>query len=360
MPASTGPASRGQLATSTGPRRATIRIATRRSPLALVQAELVRSLLADRGVESVLVEVSTTGDHRLDIPIDALGSSGVFVREVEAALFEGRADVAVHSAKDLPATTDPGLVLGAVPVRADPRDVLFGCSLGDLAPGATVATGAPRRRAQLAWLRPDLHFVPLRGNVGTRLTRCPPGGALVVAKAALDRLGVVDPPGEVLPTSVLLPQAGQAALALECRADDPATVSLLETLDDGAIHRAVAAERAFLAALGAGCQAPVGALGLPVDGGALSLEGVVARRDGGALLRRSAVGSAEAASELGRHVAALLVADGAAELLASRSPADGSVPDGTVRDGTVPDGSVPDDPRTGSGSWGTMPATHQA
>jgi len=370
VPASTRPASEGRPATTPGARRATVRIATRRSPLALVQAEQVRALLAGRGVTSVVVEISTTGDNRLDVPIDALGSSGVFVREVEAALFEGRADVAVHSAKDLPATTAPGLLLAAVPVRGDPRDALFGSALAALAPGATVATGAPRRRAQLAWLRPDLRFAPLRGNVGTRLARCPPGGALVVAKAALDRLGVVEPPGEVLATSAVLPQAGQAALALECRADDAATAALLATVDDAAIHCAVVAERAVLAALGAGCQAPVGALAVPVEGGGLSLEGVVARADGSSLLRRSAVGSADEAAELGRHVAALLRADGAAELLALESLGASSAPDRSAPDGSAPDdpalersagaGSAAREHRAGAASRGIAPASHEA
>ncbi|MGH9056796.1 MAG: hydroxymethylbilane synthase, partial [Acidimicrobiales bacterium] len=169
-----------------------MRIATRGSALARWQAEEVARRLR-RGVPGLRVElvvVDTTGDRRADVPVWDMGGQGVFVKEVQAAVLEGRADAAVHSAKDLPSSTPPGLFLAAFPVRADPRDALVGSTLDALPPGAVVATGSVRRRAQLAWVRPDLTFRSLRGNIATRLDRVPPGGAAVVAAAALDRLGL--------------------------------------------------------------------------------------------------------------------------------------------------------------------------
>jgi hydroxymethylbilane synthase len=180
---------------------APLRLATRGSALARWQAEHVASLLAASGVDTTLVFVETTGDLRRDVPIAQLGGQGIFVKEVEAAVLDGRADAAVHSAKDLQSTTAPGLVLAAVPSRGDPRDALVGRSLASLETGATVATGSVRRRAQLAWLRPDLTFVGLRGNMDTRLAKVDqPGGpaAVVAAAAALVRLGWQDRIAEYL------------------------------------------------------------------------------------------------------------------------------------------------------------------
>ena len=212
---------------------AELRIATRGSALARWQAEEVARLLraVAPGLEVPLVAVDTTGDRRTDIPVWDMGGQGVFVKEVQAALFDGRADVAVHSAKDLPSSTGPGLALAAVPRRADPRDALVGGSLASLVPGALVATGSVRRRAQLAWLRPDLTFTGLRGNIATRLTRIPPGGAVVVAAAALARLGLSGQASEILATELMLPQVGQGAIAVECRADDSGARSLLAAID---------------------------------------------------------------------------------------------------------------------------------
>ncbi len=167
-----------------------------------------------------LVVIATSGDQRRDVPVWELGGQGVFVKEVQAAVLDGRADVAVHSAKDLPSWTPEGLVLAAITERADPRDALVGTRLADLQPGAQVATGSVRRRAQLAWVRPDLTFTGLRGNIGTRLERVPDGGAVVVAAAALARLGLLDRAAEILPTAVMLPQVGQGAIGVECRAGD--------------------------------------------------------------------------------------------------------------------------------------------
>ncbi len=248
-------------------RRSGLRIATRGSALARWQAEYVAALLraADPGLPVELVVVRTEGDRRRDQPIHTLGGQGVFVKEVEQAVLEGWADIAVHSAKDLPSTTAAGLALVAVPARGDPRDALVGRALADLAPGATVATGSVRRRAQLAARRPDLTYVDLRGNIGSRLDKVPEGGAIVVALAALQRLGVADRAAEVLDVDVLVPQVAQGALGVECRADDDATRARLAPIEDAATRVAVDAERAFLAQLGGGCDLPVGAYA-EVDG----------------------------------------------------------------------------------------------
>lgn len=238
-----------------------MRIATRGSALARWQAEHVADRLRarDAGVTVQLVIVQTEGDRRRDQPIHTLGGQGVFVKEVQAAVLDGRADVAVHSAKDLPSITAPGLALAAVPERGDPRDALAGRALADLAPGAPLATGSVRRRAQLAQLRPDLTYIDLRGNVPSRLEKIPPGGAIAVAAAALARLGVPERAAEILDVDTMVPQIAQGALALECRADDDATMALVAALEDPATRLTVDAERAFLAHLGGGCELPVGA-----------------------------------------------------------------------------------------------------
>ncbi len=218
-------------------------------------------------VDVTLVIVETAGDRNTDVPLHALGGQGVFVKEVQAAVLRGEADAAVHSAKDLPAAPElspPGLMLAAFPERADPRDLLVGARLDDLSPGATVATGSVRRRTQLANLLPDLTYTDLRGNLGTRLAAVGRRdvSAVVVAKAAADRLGWEPPDGvatEVLDQLVMVPQVGQGALAVECRTDDAATRALLAAIDDAEVRRAVSAERAYLAELGGSCTLPVGA-----------------------------------------------------------------------------------------------------
>src|SRR5579872_3850124 len=248
---------------------APLRLATRGSALARWQAEHVASRLGRSGVETTLVFVETTGDLRRDVPLSQLGGQGVFVKEVEAAVLEGRADAAVHSAKDLQSTTAPGLVLAAVPERGDPRDALVGSSLASLRTGALVATGSVRRRAQLAWLRPDLTFTGLRGNMDTRVAKVDrPGGpaAVVVAATALVRLGWTERIAEYLEPSVMIPQVAQGALAIECRDGDDATRAALAPIEDGASRMAVNEERAFLAELGGGCDLPVGAYATVANG----------------------------------------------------------------------------------------------
>jgi hydroxymethylbilane synthase len=285
-----------------------LRAATRGSTLARWQADHVGALLAAAhpGLEVEAVVVRTTGDRQVDRPLSELGGKGVFVKEVQAAVLDGRADLAVHSAKDLPSLTPEGLIIAAVPERGDPRDALVGARLDDLPPGANIATGSIRRRAQLAWRRPDLTFTGLRGNIDTRLAAAAQHGAVVVAQAALDRLGRADEAVEVLPTDVLLPQAGQGALAVECRADDEETAALLAGIDHAASHRCLDAERAFLAELGGDCDLPAGALAV-VRGGPIEVEGLLASPDGHVVLRHTLTGDDPAAT--GRAVARFLLDD---------------------------------------------------
>jgi hydroxymethylbilane synthase len=254
-----------------------VRAATRSSPLALWQTRHVAALLrsAHPGLDVEELAVSTLGDRRLDVPIHEMGGKGVFAKEVQEAVLDGRADLAVHSGKDLPALTPPGLVVAAVPLRADPRDVLVGARLVDLAPGALVGTGSVRRRAQLAWLRPDLRFGELRGNIGTRLEKAAAFDAIVMAKAALDRLGLTPAVVDPLPVDVVVPQVAQGALVVECRADDERLRDLLAAVEDAATRRVVDAERAFLIELGGDCDLPAGAHGV-IDGGRVRLTAVLA------------------------------------------------------------------------------------
>ncbi|MBM3671534.1 MAG: hydroxymethylbilane synthase [Actinobacteria bacterium] len=260
-----------------------MRIATRGSPLARWQAERVAALLGD---DAELVVVETSGDKRPDTPIHEMGGTGVFVKEVQQAVLDGRADIAVHSAKDLTSEPTPGLVIAAVPERGDPRDALVGSTLDDLRTGAVVATGSVRRRAQLAALRPDLGFAELRGNMETRLRKAADFDAIVVAAAALDRLGLDEHITERMATNVMLPQVAQGALAVECGEDDDATRARLVAIDDADLHRSVDAERAFLAELGGGCDLPVGALAR-AKGDEIEVEGLVASLDGRIVLRET-------------------------------------------------------------------------
>lgn len=283
---------------------APLRLATRGSELARWQAERVGTLI---GVPYELVIVSTTGDRRRDVPIHTLGGTAAFVKEVEEAVLDGRADLAVHSAKDLPSTTIDGLVLAAVPERADSRDALVGATLESLPTGARIGTGSVRRRAQLGALRPDLTFGELRGNIPTRLARAADFGAIVVAFAALLRLGLDAHVAEVLDESVLLPQVGQGALAVECRADDDSTRAVLQRIDDEHGRRTVEAERAFLNELGGGCNLPCGAHASPTADGAIELTALLASLDGRVVLRTEGRGADP--HELGVAVAGRLLFD---------------------------------------------------
>jgi hydroxymethylbilane synthase len=238
-----------------------VRIATRASPLARWQADHVASLIRSSrpDVEVEVEPVSTEGDRRTDVPLSEIGGKGVFATEVQAALLDGRADVAVHSGKDLPARTPDGLVIAAVPERGDVRDALVGCRLVDLPTDGVVATGSARRRVQLAHLRPDLRFEDLRGNMATRLRKAEQFDAIVVAAVALERLGLADRLTDVLPATLVVPQVAQGALIAECRADDEPVRALLAGIEHAPSRRAVDAERAFLAELGGDCTLPAGA-----------------------------------------------------------------------------------------------------
>jgi len=279
-----------------------VRIATRGSALARWQAEHVAALLreVDPGIEVALVIVETQADPRLDVPIWELGGKGAFAKEVQAAVLDGRADLAVHSAKDLPSVTVPGLVLAAVPERGDPRDALVGATLAELPEGAEVATGSLRRQAQLAALRPDLRFVGLRGNMQTRLAKAQDHDAIVVAAVAFERLGLGEHIAEVLSVDQVLPQVAQAALAIECRADDGPLRERLARLEDADARRCVDAERAFLAELGGDCSLPAAAHATVVDG-AVHVRALLASVDGATVLRHEGPDGAAVARHLLDH-----------------------------------------------------------
>ncbi len=264
----------------------TLRLATRRSPLALVQATRVQGLLARCGVESDLILVETRGDRDATTDLSILGGQGAFAVEVQRAVLANEADAAVHSAKDLPSITPAGLVLASVPERLDASDVLVGRSLAGLGPGARVATGSPRRRALLLERRPDLEVVQLRGNMATRLAHVGRDGvdAIVTALAALDRLGESELVSERLDPEWFTPQVGQGALALEARADDPTTLAALDEINVVSAFLAVTAERAYLEELGAGCAIPTGAHAT-VRAGLVTLSGVMLDDDGGKSVR---------------------------------------------------------------------------
>lgn len=280
----------------------TLRLATRRSPLALLQATYVQERLTSLGVTCELVHIETQGDVRRDVALDQLAGQGVFAVEIQAAVLRGAADVAVHSAKDLPSTTPDGLTLSCVPQRLDAADVLIGRSLAGLGPGATVATGSPRRRALLLERRPDLRVVGLRGNMATRFSKAGHDGidAVVAAAAALERLGQGELVSERLSTDWFVPQVGQGSLALEVRVEDDSTMTLLSTINDSAAFTSLVAERSFLRELGAGCTVPAGAYAT-LDGVTLRVSGVMLSVDGSHSVRATVEGTD--AATLGRALA---------------------------------------------------------
>jgi hydroxymethylbilane synthase len=295
----------------------TLRVATRGSALAKWQAEHVAMLLkgAEPSLEIELVLVDTQADQQPDVPIWEMGGKGVFAKEIQAAVIDGRADIAVHSAKDLPSVTPEGLVIAAVPERYDPRDALIGSTLEELPEGGVVATGSLRRQAQLAHIRPDLRFEGLRGNVPTRLKAAERFDAIVLASAGLDRLGLADHIAERLPIETMLPQVGQAALAVECRRDDHDVRPLVERIEHSATRRCVDAERGFLAELGGDCSLPAAAYA-QLAGDGLRIEGLIASPDGRKLLRDQMTGPSSAGAALGRSLAnRLLREQGGADLL---------------------------------------------
>lgn len=291
-----------------------LRIATRASALALVQTRLAADALrlAHPTLELREVEVSTEGDRDRVTPLTILGGRGVFVRSVEEALLDGRADVAMHSLKDVPTEPLPGLILVAVLPRADVRDALVapdGARLQDLAPGSRVGTSSRRRMALLRAARPDLVTTELRGNVDTRLRRVAEGAvdAAVLAAAGLERLGRGDAVTELLDPFEFVPAPGQGAIVLQCRESDAATIALLVAIDDLSTHQATDAERAVLAALGSGCSLPVGAYAT-VEGGRLRLRAMIANDDSAAPHFESAEGAVADAAAIGTEVGQRLAA----------------------------------------------------
>jgi hydroxymethylbilane synthase len=298
-----------------------LRIATRKSQLALWQAEHVAALLhaAHAGLRVELVPMSTKGDLIQDRSLAAIGGKGLFIKELEQALEDGRADIAVHSMKDVPAELPDGFVIGAVLARADPRDALIGgryARLQDLPVSARVGTSSLRRQAQLLAARPDLQILALRGNVNTRLRRLDEGelDAIVLACAGLVRLGWESRITARLDPSISMPAVSQGVIGVECRADDAATLAHLEVLEHAETRIAMNAERAFSGRLGGSCQSPIAAHAR-LDGGRLTLDGLVAEPDGSRLLRDTIAGSAEESVSLGEQLAERVLDAGAGALL---------------------------------------------
>jgi hydroxymethylbilane synthase len=305
--------------------RSVLRVGTRGSALALAQAENVRKaisqVISHRNFE--LVPITTQGDT-LRGPIPVVGGKGLFTEDIQDALATGKIDLAVHSAKDLPATSLEGVVLAAIPPREDPRDALItrhGGGLAKLPPGTTVGTSSLRRRVQLLALASGLVPTPIRGNVDTRLRKLTAGDvqALVVALAGLRRLGKDGRVAEILPTSIMLPAPGQGALAVECRAGDKDMREALGKIEDPLARRAFEAERAFVLSLGGSCNVPLGALAT-LDGNNIRLRGLVGTLDGARILRDELIGTDPI--EVGNGLADRMRAAGAEEIIAAVAAAD--------------------------------------
>jgi hydroxymethylbilane synthase len=297
-----------------------LRVGTRRSALARAQTDLV---VAGLGTPVEVIPIVTAGD-RTAAPIEVIGGTGVFVSALREALLAGDIDLAVHSAKDLPVVPAEGIVIGAVPPREDPRDAVVArdrLTLAELPKGALVGTGSPRRAAQLRALGLDLYVVPVRGNVDTRLAHVGENlDAVVLAVAGLRRLGRFDAITEILDPTRFVPAPAQGALAVECRADDLAAREVLAAFDDTGARACITAERALLSSLEAGCSAPIGALAEIHDNPAeLTLTAVVTAADGSDAVRRSLTGVVADSADVGRRLAAELIASGADKMMGSAS-----------------------------------------
>ena len=299
----------------------TLKIATRQSPLALWQAEHIRARLeamhADLTVE--LVTFVTQGDKILDTPLAKIGGKGLFVKELEAALMDGRADLAVHAMKDVPMALPEGLSLAVICEREDPLDAFVSnhyASFADLPQGAKVGTSSLRRKCQILKARPDLEIIDLRGNVGTRLSKLDDGkyDAIILASAGLKRLGLAERIRHTIQPAVSLPAVGQGALGLECRSQDQAVLDLILPLMHAETNMCVRAERAFNAYLEGGCQVPIAGYAT-LQNGQLQIEGRVGSVDGQTILKAVQYGAPEQAEMLGEELAKALLAQGAGELL---------------------------------------------
>jgi len=298
-----------------------IRIATRKSPLALWQAEHVRDrlLALHPGLQVELLKMSTQGDRILDSPLAKIGGKGLFVKELEQGMLDGRADLAVHSMKDVPAELPDGLCLGAILDREDPRDAFVSrqySGVDDLPDGARVGTSSLRRQCQLRARRPDLQILDLRGNVGTRLGKLDAGDydAIVLACAGLKRLGLSERITHAITPEEMLPAIAQGVIGIECRVDDARVRGLIEPLNHAETAQRTAAERAMNATLAGGCQAPVAGYSLLHDG-VIELRGLVGQPDGSQIIRGDVRGAAEQAEALGKQLADDLLARGARTIL---------------------------------------------
>ncbi|MFO1258099.1 MAG: hydroxymethylbilane synthase [Gammaproteobacteria bacterium] len=301
--------------------RKSLVIATRKSKLALWQAEFVRHRLMTQhpGLTVTLLPMTTEGDERLDVTLSKIGGKGLFVKELETALLSGAADLAVHSIKDMPAQLHPTLAIGAICAREDVRDVLIANNhqkFMDLAPGAHVGTSSLRRQVQLKKIRPDLQYLNLRGNVPTRVQKLKSGeyDAIVLAAAGLKRLGLEQEITEYFSIDQVLPACGQGALGIECRADDSALMNLLQGLHENETAACVQAERAMNAILGGSCQVPIAALAR-YQQQKLHLMGRVGDLAGAQSLAATASGLLEEAEQIGQSVAELLIQQGAKQII---------------------------------------------
>jgi len=296
---------------------ACLRIGSRGSQLALWQANHIRDLLRERGHEVEIEIIKTTGDKITDVALAKVGTKGMFTKEIEEALADGRVDLAVHSLKDLPTSVPPGFEIAAITKRENPRDVFCSskyASIDELPREARVGTSSLRRQAQLKALRPDLKIYPLRGNVDTRLRKLEAGeyDAVILAAAGLNRLGRTELVKQIIPAEIMCPAAGQGALGIEIRAGDSATRQHLTFLDDAAARATTTCERTLLNKLGGGCQVPIGAFAAARDGG-LHLDAVVADPDGSKVIRESRNGSDPV--QLGELVGDALLRRGGEEIL---------------------------------------------
>lgn len=297
-------------------------IGTRGSALALCQAGLIKEEIeaAFPDLDVQLKKIKTTGDKITDVPLAKVGGKGLFVKEIEEALYRKEIDMAVHSMKDVPAVLPEGLHLGAITRREDPRDIVVsrtGKRLLDLPGGARIGTSSLRRQSQIRHLRPDFEIVPLRGNLDTRIKKLGKEGleAVILAAAGVRRMGWEDRVTEYLEPEVCLPAIGQGALGLECRVSDGELNSMLARFNHSMTSRCVRAERAFLRRLEGGCQVPIAAHARIQDKGPLMLEGLVASIDGTQLIRDGAAGNPEAPELLGVELAERLISQGADAIL---------------------------------------------
>jgi hydroxymethylbilane synthase len=299
----------------------TLRIGTRKSPLALWQAEHIKDLLERRhpGLAVELVKIMTKGDKILDVSLSQVGGKGLFVKEIEEALLDGRIDLAVHSMKDVPTDLEQGLILAATTEREDPRDAVIArdaVPFKEFPVGSRIGTASLRRQAQLLHLRPDFVMLPIRGNVGTRINKLVDDNlaAVILAYAGLKRLGLADRVTEILEPSVSLPAIGQGALGIETRDDDARVNDLIAFLDHPATAHAVAAERSFLRKLEGGCQVPIACFGT-IQGSDLTVEGRVVSLDGKVMIADRITGAPEDGVAMGLELAERLLAEGAGEIL---------------------------------------------